>query len=127
MPGTVPDPRPDGKFPALFDAVLADAGIEVVLTAVRMPTMTSIMERWVQAGRRELPGRTLLWNQGHLLHALREFEAFCNEHRPHQGISNARPLHPLAPPITDPDRIARLDMRRRQRLGGILTDYEHPA
>jgi putative transposase len=27
----------DGKFPGLFDAVLADAGIEVVLTGVRMP------------------------------------------------------------------------------------------
>jgi hypothetical protein len=27
----------DGKFPALFDAILKDAGIEVVLTGVRMP------------------------------------------------------------------------------------------
>lgn len=27
----------DGKFPRLFDAVLADAGIETVLTGVRMP------------------------------------------------------------------------------------------
>jgi hypothetical protein len=29
----------DGKFPELFDAVLADAGIKVVLTGVRMPRM----------------------------------------------------------------------------------------
>jgi putative transposase len=29
----------DGKFPELFDAVLADAGIEVVRTGVRMPRM----------------------------------------------------------------------------------------
>jgi hypothetical protein len=35
---------------------------------------------------------------------LREFEAFHNTHRPHQGIANARPLRPLPPPITDPDR-----------------------
>lgn len=27
----------DGKFPALFDAVLADAGIQVVLSGVRIP------------------------------------------------------------------------------------------
>jgi putative transposase len=27
----------DGKFPALFDAVLAAAGIEVMLSGVRMP------------------------------------------------------------------------------------------
>ncbi len=29
----------DGKFPELFDAVLADAGIKVVRTGVRMPRM----------------------------------------------------------------------------------------
>ena len=38
----------DGKFPELFDAVLADAGIKVVLSGVWMPRMNSIMERWVQ-------------------------------------------------------------------------------
>jgi transposase InsO family protein len=64
----------DGKYPALFDAILADAGIEVVLSGVQMPRMNSIMERWVQACRRELLDRTLIWNQRHLIHALREFE-----------------------------------------------------
>ena len=117
----------DGKFPALFDAILADAGIEVVLSGVRMPRMNSIMERWVQTCRRELLDRTLIWNQRHLLHALREFEQFYNGHRPHQGIANARPLHPLPAPITDPDQIARLDIRRRDRLGGILHEYQHAA
>jgi putative transposase len=117
----------DGKFPELFNAVLADAGIEVLLTGVRMPRMNAIAERWVQTCRRELLDRTLIWNQRHLLHALREFEAFYNEHRPHQGIAGASPLHPLPPPTTDPDQIARLDIRRRQRLGGILHEYEHAA
>jgi putative transposase len=97
----------DGKYTALFDAVLAEAGIEVVLTGVRMPRMNAITERWVQTCRRELLDRTLIWNQRHLLHALREFEHFYNTHRPHQGIANARPLCPLPPPITDPRQIAR--------------------
>jgi transposase InsO family protein len=117
----------DGKFPALFDAVLADAGIEVVLSGVRMPRMNSIMERWVQTCRRELLDRTLIWNQRHLLHTLREFEDFYNSHRPHQGIANARPLHPLPEPIADPGQIARLEIRRRERLGGILHEYRHAA
>jgi putative transposase len=117
----------DGKFPDLFDVVLADAGITVVLTGVRMPRMNAIMERWIQTCRRELLDRTLIWNQSHLLHALREFEAFYNTHRPHQGMTNARPLCPLPPPITDPDQIRRLDIRRHQRLGGILNAYEHAA
>jgi transposase InsO family protein len=117
----------DGKFPALFDAVLTDAGIDVVLSGIRMPRMNSLMERWVQTCRRELLDRTLLWNQRHLLHALREFEQFYNGHRPHQGIANARPLYPLPAHVADPDKLARLDIRRRDRLGGILHEYEHAA
>src|SRR4051794_21471681 len=58
----------DGKYPQLFDIVLRDAGIEVVLSGVRMPRMNSIMERWVQTCRRELLDRVLMWNQRHLLH-----------------------------------------------------------
>ena len=69
----------------------------------------------------------VIWNQAHLLRALREFECFSNAHRPHQGIANARPLHPLPDPITDPVQIAVLDVRRRDRLGGILHEYEHAA
>jgi putative transposase len=117
----------DGKFPALFDAILTDAGIETVLSGVRMPRMNSIMERWGQACRRELLDRTLIWNQPHLLHALREFEQFCNEHRPHQGIANARPLQLLPVPLTAPDQIASLHIRRRDRLGGVFREYLHAA
>ncbi|MET7937966.1 integrase core domain-containing protein [Streptomyces sp. NPDC005322] len=117
----------DGKFPALFDAVLKDTGIEVVLTGIQMPRMNSIMERWVQTCRHELLDRTLIWNQRHLLHALREFEEFYNSHRPHQGIANARPLHPLPTPIDDPDKLNDLDIRRHDRLGGILHEYRHAA
>jgi len=61
----------DGKYPALFDTVLADAGIAVVLSGVWM-------------------------------HALRGYEVFYNEHRPHQGIVNTRPVAQLPEPITDP-------------------------
>src|SRR6266516_8227896 len=80
----------------------------------------SIMERWVQTCQRELLDRTLIWTQSHLLHALREFEQSYNGHRPHQGISNARPLQPLPVPLVAPDQIASLDIRRRDRLGGVL-------
>jgi putative transposase len=117
----------DGKYPALFDQVLADAGITVVLSGVQMPRMNAVMERWVRTCRRELLDRTLIWNQRHLLHALREFEVFYNEHRPHQGIANARPLAPLPEPITNPDRLAHLNIHRHDRLGGILREYQHAA
>jgi hypothetical protein len=86
-----------------------------VLGATAHPTAT-----WVTQA-----AKSLIWNQRHLLHALGEFEAFYNEHRPHQGIANTRPLHPLPAPTADSERIARLDIRRRDRLGGILHEYQH--
>jgi transposase InsO family protein len=117
----------DAKFPYLFDAILADTGIAVVLSGVRMPRMNSIMERWVQTCRHELLDRVLIWNQRHLLNALHDYERHYNAHRPHRGIANARPLHPLPQPITDPGRIANLDIRRRDRLGGLIHEYERAA
>ena len=55
----------------------------------------------MQTCRRELLDRTLIWNQAHLLHALREFEQFYNCHRPHQGIANFRPLRALPAPVPE--------------------------
>jgi hypothetical protein len=98
-----------------------------VRSGVQMPRMNAIIERWVRTCRRELLDRTLIYNQRHLLHALREYETFYNVHRPHQGIANARPLTPLPKSITDPEQLTRLNIRRRDRLGGILHEYEHAA
>jgi transposase InsO family protein len=117
----------DGKYPALFDAILADTGITVVLSGVQVPRMNAIMERWIQTCRHELLDRTLIWNQAHLLHALHQYERHYNAHRPHRGIANARPLQPLPEPITDPATITHLSIHRRDRLGGILHEYEHAA
>jgi putative transposase len=105
----------------------ADSGITVVRSGVRMPRMNAIMERWVRTCRREFLDRTLIWNQRHLLHALREYEAVYNAHRPHQGIANARPLVPRPDPITDPNQLAQLNIHRGDRLGGLLHEYERAA
>ena len=45
-----------------------------------MPRMNSITERWVKTLHAELLDRTLIWNQTHLRHALREYERHYNEH-----------------------------------------------
>jgi uncharacterized membrane-anchored protein len=71
--------------------------------------------------------RTLIWNQAQLLHALREYERHHNRHRSHRGIANARPLRPLPRPITDPAALTCLHIRRHDRLGGLLHEYDHAA
>ncbi|MER5914316.1 integrase core domain-containing protein, partial [Streptomyces sp. NPDC001982] len=105
-------------------ALLADAGLKAVTTGIRMPRMNSIMERWIQTCRRELLDRTLIWNQSHLLHALREFETFYNCHRPHRALGQAAPLRPLLEPISVPAQIRHLEVRRQDRLGGTLHEYQ---
>ena len=85
----------DAKFTDAFDAVLDDAGLEVVQSGVRMPRINSITERWIQTCRRELLDRILIWNQRHLLHTLREYETFYNRHRhPRAGPGRTSPAPP---------------------------------
>jgi hypothetical protein len=92
-----------------------------------MPRMNSVTERWVQTCRHELLDRTLIWNQRHLLHALHEYEMHYNRYRAHQAIQQAAPLRAVPPPITDPQHITGLDIRRHDRLGGIIHEYQHVA
>jgi transposase InsO family protein len=117
----------DSRYTASFDAVLADSGIATIMTGIRVPRMNTIMERWIQTCRTELLDRTLIVNQIHLLHALREFEAFYNDHRTHRALHAAAPRRQLPQPITDPDRLDHLTIRRQDRLGGILHEYHHAA
>jgi putative transposase len=85
----------DSKYTAAFDAVLADSGIAITKTGICVPRMNPIMERWIRTCRAELLDRTLLLNQAHLLHTLREFEAFSNDHRTHRTLQGAAPQRPL--------------------------------
>src|SRR5581483_1975154 len=115
----------DCKYTAAFDAVLADSGITTITTGIRVPRMNAIMERWIRTCRTELLDRTLILNQAHLLHALREFETFYNHHRTHRALHAAAPLHPLPQPIVKAEKLDQLTIRRRDRLGGILHEYHH--
>ena len=42
-------------------------------------------------------------------------------------MRQAAPLRTVPEPITDPDRIAYLDIRRNDRLGGIIHENRHAA
>jgi putative transposase len=95
---------------------------------IRMPRMNAIMERWIRSCRAELLDRILILilNQRHLLHALREYEDFYNHHRPHRALHTAAPQRALPAPIAEPHALQHLDIRRHDRLGGIL-QYHHAA
>jgi hypothetical protein len=43
------------------------------------------------------------------------------------ALCKAALLHPTPEPIAEQARIIHLDVRRRDRLGGILHEYEHAS
>jgi len=82
--------------------------------------MNSVMERWIGCCRRELLDRALVWSQRHLMTVLREYEDFCNTHRPHRTLGQGAPLGPLPDGLTDLDHFR---VRRRDRAGGVIHEY----
>lgn len=116
----------DGKYPALIDEILSCAGISTVLTGVRMPRMNAIVERWVKTLRVELLDRTLVWNERHLRYALREYERHYNHHRTHRSLAAAAPLQALPQPVK-PVQAGHREIRRQDRLGGLIHEYRSAA
>ena len=113
----------DAKFTAAFDAVFTATDIRIIRTPVRAPRANAIAERFVGSVRRELLDRILITNQRHAAAVLRQYEQHYNSHRPHRTLGQAAPLRPLPQPtISETNTV-----RRRDRLGGLLHEYQQVA
>jgi putative transposase len=111
-----------GQFAASFDAVLADAGIEVVKIPPRCPRANCFAERVVLTIRTEMTDRLLIFGERHLRRLLAEYAAYYNARRPHRAL-HLRPPRP-ASPVPEP---ASRTVRRRPVLGGLINEYEPAA
>ena len=113
----------DSKFTAAFDAVFTATDVRIIKTPVRAPRANAIAERFVGTIRRELLDRLLIINQRHAAAVLHEFERHYNAHRSHRALGQAAPLRPL------PERTrTEIDnVRRRDRLGGLIHEYQQVA
>jgi putative transposase len=113
----------DAKFTTAFDAVFTAIDVSVIKTPVQAPRANAIAERFVGTIRRELLDRLLIINQRHAAAMLHEFERHYNNRRPHRTLGQAAPLRPLPQPTTkDPNTV-----QRRDRLGGLLHEYQRVA
>jgi transposase InsO family protein len=111
------------KFTAAFDAVFTAIDVRIIKTPVRAPRANATAERFVGTIRRELLDRLLIINQRHAAAVLTQYAEHYNNHRPHRALGQAAPLRPL-PQRTTSDTNA---VQRRNRLGGLLHEYQQVA
>lgn len=78
------------QFTGAFDAVLAEAGIEVVKIPPRSPRANAYAERWVRTALSECTDRMLITGPRHLRVVLDEYATHHKRHRPHRA-RNLRP------------------------------------
>lgn len=116
----------DGKFSDAFDAVLAGAGVQVLLSPPRAPKANAFAERWVGSVRRECTDRMLILNERHLCAVLDTYTDHYNRHRPHQSLQQQPPqaaeAGQTAPVIPLDGRV-----RRTELLGGLIHEYQRAA
>ena len=113
----------DAEFTAAFDAVFTATDIRIIRSPVRAPRANAIAERFVGSVRRELLDRMLIINQQHAAAVLRQYEQHYNNHRPHRTLDRAAPLRPIPEPTMSETNT----VRRRDRLGGLLHEYQQVA
>ncbi|HET8893566.1 MAG TPA: integrase core domain-containing protein [Gaiellaceae bacterium] len=111
----------DSKYSGPFDEVFRSEGIRIAKTPVRAPKANVIAERFVRTVRSECLDWLLILNRRHLEHVLRVYVDHYNRERPHRSL-NLKPPNPadLALPVAR-------EIRRRDRLGGLIHEYHRAA
>jgi len=115
----------DSKFGRAFDDVFKSEGFEIIRTPVRAPNANAFAERWVGTVRRDCLDWLLIANRRQLEHVLHVYVDHYNTHRPHRALGLRPPtpgnrLHVVG--ANPPDQI-----RRRDRLGGLIHEYARAA
>jgi transposase InsO family protein len=114
----------DSKFTAGFDEVFRSEGIRVIRAPIAAPRAKAHAERWVGSVRRECLDRILIASRIHLVRVLREYVVYYNTHRAHRSLEQQPPLVETAP-VSAHDQ--EWHVRPRDRLGGLLHEYELAA
>ena len=108
----------DSKYASHFSAMAAGSGIQELKTPYRTPRANGICERFMGSLRRECLDHTLILNSKHLQRVVKEYTAYFNHERPHQGIGQRIPAHYDLPKSNPTGRIT-----SKAILGGLHHSY----
>jgi putative transposase len=112
----------DSKYSGAFDEVFRSEQIRIVRTPVRAPKANAIAERFVRTIRSECLDWLLILNRRQLERVLRVYFDHYNTQRPHRALK----LQPPEPQKLGPTPTVG-EIRRRDRLGGLIHEYHRAA
>jgi len=111
----------DSKFSTDFRMLLQREGIEVIRLPPRSPNLNAYAERFVRSIKDECLNRFIPFGEASLRNAVSAFVDHYHSERNHQGLGN-RLIQP-----SDVVRLPDRQVRRRIRLGGLLSYYYREA
>jgi putative transposase len=112
----------DSKYSGPFNDVFRSEGIRIVRTPLRAPKANAIAERFVRTVRAECLDWLLILNRRHLERVLRVYVDHYNRERPHRVLEQRAPE-----PDERRDGSPTSEIRRRDRLGGLIHEYHRAA
>jgi putative transposase len=112
------DRDPNGT--AAMEEMLSTVGVRVVRTPPASPNCNAHAERFVRSIKEECLDRLVPLGEWHLRRLVRAYVTHYHAERNHQGIGNALIDRPPPQPAAGP-------IRRRRRVGGILSYYYRAA
>ena len=111
----------DTKYTASFLAIVESVHVKTLRLPARSPNLNAYSERWVRSAKEECLSKLILFGEGSLRRAMREYVAHYHAERNHQGKSNVL----LFPQITETRSDKAVECR--ERLGGLLRYYHRDA
>ena len=111
----------DSKFIGPFDTTLKASGVEPIVLPPQSPNLNAHCERFVRSIKEEMLDRMIFLGEDALRYAMRHYLTHYHHERNHQGLENQL----IAPePVVGGHMGA---VRRRERLGGLLSYYYREA
>jgi putative transposase len=111
----------DTRYSDAFRGIITRAGTDVVRLPPRSPNLNAFAERFVRSIKEKCLNQMIFVGRASLQHAVTHYLTHYHSERNHQGLGNRFPI---------PSRLMNnpgLPVKRRERLGGMLSYYHREA